>query len=61
MSIHIERFWISIDLCKAIDKIQVLRLQALPQLFVYDIVQLLAVFRVKGTYLRQTWHKPLTL
>lgn len=56
MSIHIERFWISNDLCEAIDTIQVLRLQALPQLFVYDIVQLLAVFRVKGTYLGQTWH-----
>lgn len=42
MSIHIERFWISNDLCKAIGKIQVLRLQALPQLLVYDIVQLLA-------------------
>lgn len=56
MSIHIERFWISNDLCEAIDTLQVLRLQALPQLFVYDIVQLLAVFRVKGTYLRQTWH-----
>lgn len=56
MSIYIERFWISNDLCEAIGKIQVLRLKALPQLFVYDIVQLLAVFRVKGTYLRQTWH-----
>lgn len=56
MSIHIERFWISNDLCEVIDTLQVLRLQALPQLLVYDIVQLLAVFRVKGTYLRQTWH-----
>lgn len=53
MSIHIERFWISNDLGEAIDTIQALRPQAFPQLLVYDIVQLLAVFRVKGTYLRQ--------
>lgn len=59
MSIHIERFWISNDLCEAIDTIQVLRLQALPQVLVYDIVQLLAVFQVEGTYLRQAWHNCL--
>lgn len=56
MSIHIERFWISNDLGEVIDTIQALRPQAFPQLLVYDIVQLLPVFRVKGTYLRQTWH-----
>lgn len=58
MSIHIERFWISNDLCEAIDTLQVLRLQALPQLLVYHIVQLLAVFQVKGTF---TYARPGTI
>lgn len=58
MSIHIERFWISNDLCEAIDTIQVLRFQALPQLLVYDIVQLLAVFQIEGTF---TYARPGTI
>lgn len=58
MSIHIERFWISNDLCEAIDTLQVLRLPALPQLLVYNIVQLLAVFQVEGTF---TYARPGTI
>lgn len=58
MSIHIERFWIFNDLGEIIDTIQALQPQAFPQLLVYDIVQLLAVLQVEGTF---TYARPGTI